>query len=231
MNITGEKELAAVIDHTLLSPTATAEEIKNLCGQAVEYGFCTVFVNPRWVSLAAEVLHGTNVKVGSVAGFPLGADTTKIKTAQAKEVIFAGADEVDMVADIASIVQGDHGYLYNEISELLKVCRSMRPAVTLKVIIEAAALTTQQKIFACKAVEEAGADFVKTSTGFHSAGGASVDDVRLIKENTQRCKIKASAGIRTAKQAIELLEAGADRLGTSASVQIIGQFRQQGIQK
>ncbi len=222
--VTDEKQLAGCIDHTLLSVTATSEQIKKLCQQATDYKFCSVFVNPRWVALAAEQLHG-KVKVGSVAGFPLGADSTKIKAAQAEDCIFAGADEVDMVADLAAIIEGDTRYLSNQLMAVLKVCRSMKPAVCLKVIIEAAALTREQKIFACQIADKCGVDFVKTSTGMHSAGGATVEDVKLMKEFAPNCKVKASGGIRTAKQALEMLEAGADRIGTSSSVQIINEFR------
>ncbi len=175
--------------------------------------------------MASDILGGSKVKVGSVAGFPLGAETTKIKLAQAENVIFDGADEVDMVADIASIIQHDRNYLFGELSSMRKLCHSMKPKVVLKVIIEAPALTDEQKVFACKVAEEAGVDFVKTSTGFHKAGGATVKDVELIAQNVTACKIKASGGIRDAKQTLDLIKAGADRIGTSASIHIIEQFR------
>jgi deoxyribose-phosphate aldolase len=220
-----EKQLAACIDHTLLSPTATSEQIRQLCKEARSYDFCTVFVNPRWIALVAEELHGSKIGIGSVVSFPLGADSTKIKVAQAGDCIFAGADEVDMVADLAAIIEGDEEYLSNQYRAVLKVCRSMKPAVCLKVIIEAAVLTNEQKIFACRIANELGVDFVKTSTGMNPAGGATVEDVKLMKEYASRCKIKASGGIRTAKQAIEMLDAGADRIGTSSGVQIINEFR------
>lgn len=220
-----EKDLAGCIDHTLLSATATSEQIKQLCRQARDYSFCTVFINPRWIALASEELHGCKVKVGSVVSFPLGADSTKIKVAQAEDCIFAGADEIDMVADLAAIIEGDTKYLSNQLRAVLKVCRSMRPAVCLKVIIEAAVLTNEQKIFACRIADEAGIDFVKTSTGMNPAGGATVEDVKLMKESAPKCKVKASGGIRTAKQALEMLDAGADRIGTSSGVEIINQFR------
>lgn len=220
-----EKKLAGCIDHTLLKATATSEQIKRLCQDAREYGFCAVSVNPRWVALAADQLHGSKVKVGGVVSLPLGADSTKIKVAQAREVIFAGADEVDMVADLAAIIERDSKYLTNQLQSVLEVCRSMRPAVLLKVIIESAALTREQKIFACEIAEKCGVDFIKTSTGMNPAGGATVEDVKLMKETAPNCKIKAAGGIRTAKQAIEFLEAGAERLGTSSGVQMINEFR------
>lgn len=225
MTITEEKQLAGCIDHTLLSATATSEQIKQLCEEAKSYGFYAVSVNPRWVALAAEELHGSKVKVGGVVSLPLGADSTKIKAAAAKDAILAGADEIDMVADLAAIIEGDSRYLLNQLQAVLKVCRSMRPAVVLKVIIESAALSREQKIFACRIAREADVDFIKTSTGMNPAGGASIEDIKLIKETAPNCKIKAAGGIKTAKQALEMLDAGADRIGTSSGVQIINEFR------
>ncbi|MDH4239146.1 MAG: deoxyribose-phosphate aldolase [Phycisphaerae bacterium] len=227
MTIRDEKVLAGCIDHTLLSATATSEQIKQLCEEAKTYGFHTVSVNPRWVALAAEELHSSKVAVGGVVSLPLGADSTKIKVAQAREAIFAGADEIDMVADLASIIEGNSPYLSNQLQALLALCRSFRPAVLLKVIIESAALNREQKIFACQIADKCGVDFVKTSTGMNPAGGATVEDIKLMKEFAPHCKIKAAGGIRTAKQAIEMLEAGADRIGTSSSVQIINEFKEQ----
>jgi len=221
-----EKQLANCIDHTLLSATATSEQIRQLCEEAKTYGFHAVSVNPRWVDFAADQLQGSKVAVGGVVSLPLGADSTKIKVAQAKEAIFAGADEIDMVADLAAIIEGDSKYLGNQLDAMLQVCRSMRPPVMLKVIIESAALSREQKIFACQIADKCGVDFVKTSTGMNPAGGATVEDIKLMKEYAPHCKIKAAGGIRTAKQAIEMLDAGAERIGTSASVQIINEFRE-----
>ncbi|MHC4308775.1 MAG: deoxyribose-phosphate aldolase [Planctomycetota bacterium] len=221
-----EKQLAECIDHTLLSATATSEQIKQLCEEAKTYGFHAVSVNPRWVALAADQLHGSQVAVGGVVSLPLGADSTKIKVAQAREAIFAGADEIDMVADLAAIIEGDSPYLSRQLQAVLKVCRSMRPPVLLKVIIESAALRREQKIFICEIADKCGVDFVKTSTGMNPAGGATVEDIKLMKENAPNCKIKAAGGIRTAKQALEMLEAGADRIGTSSSVEIINEFKE-----
>ena len=228
--IVSQEELAGCIDHTLLSAAATSEQIKQLCQEAKEYGFCAVSINPRWIALAAEELHGCKVKVGGVVSLPVGADSTKIKAAAAKDAILAGADEIDMVADLASIIEGDSQYLFGQLKAVLKVCRSMRPTVVLKVIIESAALSREQKIFACRIAQEAGVDFIKTSTGLHPAGGASVEDIKLIKETAPNCKIKAAGGIQTCKQAIEMLDAGADRLGTSSGVQIINELRAEQIQ-
>ena len=221
------EELAGCIDHTQLHATATREQIEQACCQAKDYAFHTVCLNGRWLALAAELLAGSKVAVGVVVSLPLGANSTKVKVAQTREAIFAGADEIDMVADLAAIIEGDSRYLLGQLQAVLKVCKSMRPAVTLKVIIESAALSDDQKIFACRIAQQAGADFVKTSTGLHPAGGATLEDIRLIRETAPRCKIKAAGGIRTASQAIEMLAAGAQRIGTSSGVQIMEEFKAQ----
>ena len=224
-NPKSEKELAGCIDHTLLSATATSEQIKQLCREATSYGFHTVCVNGRWVALAAELLSGSSVAVGGVVSLPLGADTTKIKMEQARASIFDGADEIDMVADLATIIEGDANYLSNQLKAVLKICRSMRPAVILKLIIESAALNEDQKIFVCQIAQSVGVDFIKTSTGLHPAGGATPEDIKLIEEIAPKCKIKAAGGIRTAEQAMDMLAAGAHRIGTSSGVQIMEEFK------
>ena len=220
-----EKILASSIDHTLLKPDAQESQIEQLCMEAIEYKFCSVCFNPRWVIFAADKLHGSDVNVSTVISFPLGADSTKTKIAETKEVIFGGADEIDVVADISAIVAGDSKYLLTQLQGILRVCRAMKPRVTTKVIIESAALNWEQKLFACKTAERAGFDFIKTSTGMHPAGGATVEDVKFIKETSPGCKVKASGGIKTACDAIAMLNAGADRIGTSSGVEIITQFR------
>lgn len=222
--IKDKKKLASYIDHTLLDATATRDRIERLCDEAVEFGFHTVCVNGRWVNFVAERLARSKVAVDGVVSLPLGADTTKVKVAQAKDAVFAGADEVDMVADLAAIIEGDEKYLLNQLKSVLKVCRSMRPPVLLKVIIESAALNREQKIFACRVAQQAGVDFVKTSTGLNPAGGATVEDIELMVESAPNCKVKAAGGIRTAEQAIAMLRAGAKRIGTSSSVKIIEEF-------
>jgi len=220
-----EEELAGRIDLTLLEPTTTKEQIINLCDEAKTYGFYSVCVNPRWVSLAIDELESSEVKVCSVVSFPLGADSTRMKVGQAADLILYGVNEIDMVADLAAIVEQDGKYLYAQLDAVLKTCRSKSPAVVLKVIIESAALSREQKLFACSVAEQCGVDFIKTSTGFHPAGGATSEDVKLIKETAPNCKIKAAGGIKTAKQALEMLSAGAERLGTSSGIQIINQLR------
>ena len=220
-----EKQLAGCIDHTLLAATVTREQIEQLCEEALEFGFHTVCVNSRWLPVVSDKLRGSRVKVGGVVSLPLGADSTKIKVIQAKETIFAGADEIDMVADLAAIIESDSKYLLNQLQAVLKVCRSMRPVVCFKVIIESAALNYEQKVFACQISRQAGVDFIKTSTGMHPAGGATVEDIKLIKQTAPNCRVKASCGIKTAGQAMKMLEAGAERIGTSSAVKIINEFR------
>jgi len=221
-------DIARRIDHTLLRAEATRAEILRLCEEAVTHGFHAVCVTPRWVSAAADRLQGTAVAVCAVVSFPLGADTTKVKVAQTQDAVYAGADEIDVVADLAAIIAGDAKYLLHQLMSVLKACRMMRPPVLLKVIIESAALTTEQKIFACEIAQQAGVDFLKTSTGFHPAGGATVEDVALMRQTAPRCRIKASGGIKTAEQALAMLDAGADRIGTSAGIAIIEGTRNHG---
>jgi deoxyribose-phosphate aldolase len=219
-----KKELAQYIDHTLLAAVSTEAQIRTLCQEAVQYGFCSVCILPRWVDLCAEILHGTGVKVCTVAGFPLGANMARVKAFDADLAIASGADEVDVVADLAAIVAGDEKYLFNDIRTVSKACQSVRPFVTLKVIIEAAALTDEQIVFASRIAEQAGADFVKTSTGMHAAGGAKVEHVRLMAQAAPKCKIKAAGGIRTTADALAMIEAGAHRIGASKSIEILNGF-------
>lgn len=221
-------DVARRIDHTLLRAETTQVEILRLCEEAVTHGFHAVCVNPRWVSAAADRLQGNDVSIAAVVSFPLGADTTKVKVAQVQDAIYAGADEIDMVADLAAIIEGDAQYLLHQLMSVLRACRTVRPAVLLKVIIESAALTTDQKVFACRIAEQAGIDFLKTSTGFHPAGGATVEDVVLMKQTAPKCKIKASGGIKTAEQAMAMLHAGADRIGTSSGIAIVEGLRTDG---
>jgi deoxyribose-phosphate aldolase len=218
-----KEQFAKYFDHTLLDSVATAADIQRLCNQVLQYGFYSACVQPRWVSLCADILHGTEAKVVSMAGFPFGTDSPKIKALQAEEVIMAGADEVDMVADLAAVVEGDIQRLQDDMGAVLSICRSMKPHVTLKVIIEAAALNEDQIRLACQTAQTVGVDFVKSSTGFHKAGGASLDDVRLMIESAPNCQVKASGGIRTAEQALAFIEAGVSRIGASASVEMIEQ--------
>lgn len=219
-----KQELAKYFDHTLLSATAVEADIRRVCAESVRYGFYGVCVQPRWVGLCADILHGTGVKVVSVAGFPFGAETARVKAYQTEALIRDGADEVDIVADLAAVLDGDAAALRREFAAVRRACQVMRPVVPLKVIIESAALTPEQLIFVCGIAQQAGVDFVKTSTGFHPAGGARVEDVRAMALAAPHCKIKAAGGIRTLDQALAMIEAGASRIGASASVSILDAF-------
>ena len=222
--IFGPRELARFLEHTWLQPDGTAADIETVCAEARHHHFYAVCINGSRVELARHLLEDSDVKVASVVGFPLGADSTKIKAAQTKEAIFAGAGEIDMVADLSAIIEEDQAYLLRQFNAVLKLCQSVRPLVSLKVIIECAALTETQTRFACQLAQAAGVDYIKTSTGFHPAGGASLEDVQRIKQEAPRCRIKAAGGIGNADQALAFIEAGAHRIGTSAGVAIIQEF-------
>jgi deoxyribose-phosphate aldolase len=216
--------VAARIDHTLLAPEATRNHILRLCDEAHTHGFHAVCVGGRWVDVAADKLHDSPVKVVAMVGFPLGCDTTKIKVAQAKEAIHAGADEIDLVADLAAVIEDDGRYLLRQLQAVLNVCRSMRPPVLLKAIIESAALSTEQKTFACRSTEQVGADYISTGTGLHPAGNATARDVALMMEAAPHCNVKAT-GVETAAQAFAMLDAGAQRIGTTDALQIVHQLK------
>lgn len=207
--------LASYIDHTLLKPVATKADILKLCQEAKQYHFASVCVNPCWVSLCAETLKGTGVKVCTVIGFPLGANTSEIKANEAALAIEQGAEEVDMVINIGALKEGNTDYVYQDILAVRKASEGK----ILKVIIETSYLTYEEKKNVCKLAAKAGADFVKTSTGFSNAG-ATAEDVKLMKE-ASGIKVKASGGVRTKEDAIKMIEAGASRLGASAGIQIV----------
>lgn len=210
--------VARAIDHTALHPKTSRDDVRILCEEAAEYGFASVCVNPYHVQFAAQVLAGTDVSVGTVIGFPLGASLPDVKKYEAVRVITAGAWELDVVANIPLLKAGE----YAAIDEIATICKIASPGgVLVKVIIETCLLTDEEKIRACELVAQSGADFIKTSTGF-STGGATLEDVRLLRHHSPaNVRVKASGGIRTAKFTRELLEAGADRIGTSSGVAII----------
>jgi deoxyribose-phosphate aldolase len=224
MTVKTKEQLAKYFDHTRLDPLAVADDIRRICDEALCFGFYAVCVHPRWVYLAADILHGSGVKVVSVAGFPFGTNLIRSTADEAKAVIMQGADEIDIVADLASIVSADARYLSHQFFTVLNVCRAMRPPVLLKVIIEAAALTPDQIRFVCQIAQQSGVDFVKTSTGFHKAGGARLEDVRLMAQAAPHCRIKAAGGIRTLADTLAFIDAGASRIGASASVSILEEF-------
>lgn len=205
------------IDHTLLKPNATDKQIIELCKEAIKYDFKSVCINPSFIKLAKEVLHNSNVLICTVIGFPLGAMTTKAKVYEAKDAIALGADEIDMVLNISDLKQKKISNIIDEIRQVKSVCKNK----TLKVIIETCLLTKQEKINACKAVSQAGANFIKTSTGF-SIGGATVEDVKLLKKYVKdNVKVKASGGINNSDEMISMIKAGAERIGTSKGVILI----------
>lgn len=207
--------LASYIDHTLLKPTATKADILKICDEAKQYHFASVCVNPCWVALCAEALKGSGVKVCTVIGFPLGANTSEIKAQEAALAIKQGAQEVDMVINIGALKEGNTDYVYQDILAVRKASEGK----VLKVIIETSYLTDEEKKTVCKLSAKAGADFVKTSTGFSNAG-ATAEDVKLMKE-ASGIKVKASGGVRTKEDALKMIEAGASRLGASAGIKIV----------
>lgn len=212
-------ELNKFIDHTLLKADAQPNQIEQLCNEAKQYHFASVCVNPYYVPLCAKMLDGSDVKVCTVIGFPLGQMTTKAKCDEALDAINNGAQEVDMVINIAALKAKKLDYVTQEISQIRDVCHNHN--ALLKVIIETCLLSEENKIDACHCVSQAQADFIKTSTGF-STGGATVEDVALMKKHVNsNVKIKASGGVRTKDDALKMIEAGANRLGTSRGVELI----------
>jgi deoxyribose-phosphate aldolase len=212
-------QLARCIDHTLLKPEASREQIEQLCQEARQYQFASVCVNPTWVRACRDLLLDSPVKVCSVVGFPLGASTPEAKAFEARQAIREGAKEIDMVINIGAVKSGDEELVRRDISAVAEACRD--GSALCKVIIEAALLTDEEKIWVSLLAKEAKADFVKTSTGF-GPGGATAHDVALMKEAV-RCQleVKAAGGIRTLADAKKMIEAGATRIGASAGVKIV----------
>lgn len=212
------KNVTRMIDHTLLKADATKAEIEKLVGEAIEYSFASVCVNPTWVKTAADLLaEAPEVKVCTVIGFPLGASTTETKAFETKNAIDNGATEVDMVINIAALKDNQDDLVEKDI---LAVVEAAKGKALTKVIIEACLLTNEEKIRACELSVKAGADFVKTSTGF-STGGATVEDIRLMRKTVgPDIGVKASGGVRSREDALALVEAGATRIGASSGVSI-----------
>ena len=210
-------DIAGYIDHTVLAADATRERIEALCKEAAEYGFASVCVNSCWVPLASKLLEGSSAKVCTVVGFPLGAMDSSAKAFEARNAVDGGADEIDMVINVGFLKSG----MTSEVLEDIKAVREACEGHTLKVIIETCLLTDEEKRLACELSEKAGADYVKTSTGF-STGGATVEDVRLMRSVVgDRLGVKASGGIRAYETALSMIEAGASRIGASAGVRIV----------
>jgi deoxyribose-phosphate aldolase len=214
------EELAKMIDSTLVKATATKSEVEKLCKEAVQYGFRCAVVNPVYVKYAATLLKGSDVKVCSTVGFPFGVSVPEVKALEAIKAIEDGAEELDMVINLSALKSGDYNAVKQDIAAVVNVKRVSKEIIV-KVIIETAYLTREEKIIACKLVKEAGADFVKTSTGLFGKG-ATVEDVKLMREVVgQNMGVKAAGGIRTYADAIAMIKAGANRIGTSTAAEII----------
>jgi deoxyribose-phosphate aldolase len=213
------REIAKMIDHTLLAPGATRDEVRRLCAEAVEHGFGTVCVNGVWVAEATRALEGSEVRVCAVVGFPLGASAARVKRFEAQRAMEDGAVEIDMVLDLGALKSGDDARARDDVRSVADVVHAR--GGLLKVIVETGLLDEDEKVRACRLAVEAGADFVKTSTGF-GPGGATVDDVALMRRTVAPdVGVKASGGIRSFEDAIALVAAGATRLGTSRGVSIV----------
>ncbi len=212
-------DLAKYIDHTLLKPDATEEDIDKLCAEAIEYGFASVCVNPTWVKRCAGNVRGTDVKVASVVGFPFGATPPEIKAMETRRVLRDGAREIDMVINIGALKSGDFDLVQRDIAKVSDACREV--GALNKVIIETSLLTDEQKVMASHLAQRAKADYVKTSTGF-AGGGATIHDVLLMRETVgPTMGIKASGGVRSREDAQEMIAAGATRIGASAGIAIV----------
>ncbi|MBO0476196.1 deoxyribose-phosphate aldolase [Vagococcus sp. DIV0080] len=210
--------LAKYVDHTLLKPEATKEQIKVLCEEASQHDFASVCVNPYWVSYASDLLSDSDVKVCTVIGFPLGATSTATKFFEAKNAIDNGANEIDMVINVGELKSKNYDAVEADIAAVVK---ASHPEAIVKVIIETCLLTKEEIVKACELSVAASADFVKTSTGF-STGGATVEDVKLMKETVgDKAFVKASGGVRSLEDAKNMIAAGADRLGTSSGVTLV----------
>ena len=219
----GDREVAGLIDHTLLKPDATANDIERLCREAAEFRFATVCVNPTWVAFCARLLRGTGVGVCSVVGFPLGATTPDTKQYETRRAIFDGATEIDMVLNVGALKSGDLRLVEQDIEGVTSACRDA--GVVSKVIIEAALLTDEEKVTASTLTKAAGADFVKTSTGF-GPGGATIGDVMLMRRVVgDTIGVKAAGGVRDLEQMRAMVAAGATRVGASAGVRIVKESR------
>ena len=220
------RALAGLIDHTLLRPEATRAQVEQLCDEALQAGFAAVCVNPAWAPVAAQRVRGSGVRVATVVGFPFGATSTVAKRAEAEAAILAGAQEVDMVMNVGAMRSGDPERVEYDIRGVVELCHAA--GVIVKVILENAYLTDAEKVAACEIAKRAGADFVKTSTGF-GPHGATEADVRLMRQAVGPAMgVKAAGGIRTLSDALRMLQAGATRLGTSASLSILAEAAELG---
>ena len=223
-HLASTQSIANLIDQTLLKPEATGEDIVRLCREAAEHSFCSVCINPHWVRLARTTLGRSSVRVCTVIGFPLGANRTEVKTAEARLALGEGATEIDMVQNVGALRSADLATVQSEIAELAEIAHANK--ALLKVILETCLLNDDQKRTACSLAVAAKADFVKTSTGF-STSGATEEDVRLMRAAVGPAMgVKASGGIRSLDALRRMVAAGATRIGTSSGVQILREFRE-----
>ena len=212
------KKIANMIDHTILKATATKDDVVKLCNEAKEYGFFSVCINPANIELAKEELKGSNVKVCTVIGFPLGANTSAVKAFETKDAIAKGADEVDMVINIGALKDKNYELVYEDIKAVVDAANK---EALVKVIIETCYLTEEEKIAMCKSVTDAGADYIKTSTGF-GTGGATIEDIKLFKQHIgPNVKIKAAGGVKTVEDLEMFITEGCERIGTSSAINLI----------
>jgi len=217
------EQLAKTIDHSLLKPQLTRKDVIEGCQLAKKYNTASVCVRPCDVALAVEQLKGTDVKVGTVVGFPHGANKTEIKVAEAKAALADGAVELDMVINIGALRSGDADYVRDEIKAIVDVAKGK---ALVKVILENAYLTDEEKVLACKLAEEAGADFVKTSTGF-APGGATIEDLKLMRATVSpKVQVKAAGGVRSLEAILKVIDVGATRVGATATAKILDAFKQ-----
>lgn len=221
--MTDPASIARMIDHTVLKPEATPAQVERLCEEARSYSFASVCVNGAYVPLAARLLDGAQTVVCATVGFPLGANATRVKVCEAEAAIADGAREVDMVLHVGALKAEDISAVHHDIAAVVAVCQTQ--GVLCKVILETVLLTDEEKVIACRVAQDAGADFVKTSTGFNT-GGATVADIRLMRQTVgPEMGVKAAGGIRNLADALALIEAGANRLGASAGVAIVNEAR------
>lgn len=214
------KTMASMIDHTVLKPGTTREQVVQYCRQAIEHNFASVCINPCFVKLVAQELKNSEVKTCTVIGFPLGSNTTEVKAYEAKKAVEEGAQEVDMVINVGALKEGDLEYVENDIAQVVKASQG----ALVKVIIETCLLTDQEKVTVCTLAKKAGAHFVKTSTGF-STGGATSADIALMRKTVgDSIGVKASGGVRSLQEALAMIEAGANRIGTSSGLAIMNEM-------
>lgn len=206
------------IDHTILKPESTKDQVIQICKEAIQYGFCSVCVTPWFIPLVVSQIHGTTVKAGAAIGFPLGCTTTEVKVFETKDAIKNGAKEVDMVMNVGALKSGDNAYVERDIAAVVVAAKGK---ALVKVILETCLLTDEEIVTACKVAQKAGANFVKTSTGFNAAGATEAHVALMRKTVGESMGVKASGGIRSYQDAMKMIQAGASRIGSSTGVKII----------